>query len=93
VDNSEGCGQLAGEIAQGAALVVLDEEDDEDDEPAEEDEVDDEPAEEGALVEPLLELEDSEDFEDVAPEEDESELLVPAFALVLLSDSDRLSVR
>lgn len=50
------------------------------------------------VEEELLELEpdESEDFEDVESEDlalDESELDELAFALVLLSDSERLSVR
>ena len=48
------------------------------------------------VEEELLELDESEDFEDVESEDlalDESELDELAFALVLLSDSERLSVR
>lgn len=70
--------------AQGAALVVLDEL------LVEVDEEDDEPVEDDELVELLPELDESEDFE---LDEDESELPVLAFALALLPDSDRLSVR
>jgi hypothetical protein len=54
------------------------------------DEVEDELEEEDELVELVPELDDSEDFE---LEEDESELLAVAPALLLLPDSDRLSVR
>lgn len=55
------------------------------------DEVEDELEEEDELLdEPLLELDESEGFE---LEEDESELLAAAPALLLLPDSDLLSVR
>lgn len=72
---------------QGAALVALDDELLDDVEPDEDDELDEEDVEDD---EP-----ESDDFvsDDFVLDEDESELVAAAAALVLLPDSDRLSVR
>ena len=84
VDKHPSCGQLDLTKDQEAAFVALD------DEPLELELLVEADEEDDAVVDDELLLDESEDVE---LDEDESEPLELALTLVLLSDSERLSVR